>query len=231
MPPASPNPFPQQPGANPQPGSPFPSAGTPMGPASHPLAPAKQKKKMMAMLVLVIAAVLVVAVVAFVAMKLLGGNIKLEQYSNNSLTLLVPADYAKTEENGGATFKEKEGSEATQSEVIAYYEALPSGLSESDLEQFRGTLRTVLEQAAESSVASATNRKIENMKIVDITFNGDKALKLTAEGVENGKKVGTYTMIAGLNSKAVYMVGVGAHTSDSGLAKNADKIINSFKLK
>ncbi len=100
-----------------------------MGPASHPLAPAKQKKKMMAMLVLVIAAVLVIAVVAFVAMKLLGGNIKLEQYSNNNLSVLVPVGYEKTEENGGASFEEKEGEKDTRSEVIAYYEALPSGLS------------------------------------------------------------------------------------------------------
>lgn len=230
MPPASP--FPQQSAAAPQPGSPFPSAGAPssMNPAFHPLAPAKQKKKAMAMVVLVVAALLVIGVVAFVATKLLGGSIKLEQYSNNNLTVLVPANYNRIEENGGATFEEKEGTDDTRSEVIAYYEALPSGLSEGDLEEFRGTLRTVLEQAAESS-ASTDGKEVKNMKITDITFNGDKALRLTADAVADGKKVGTYTMIAGLNSKAVYMIGVGAHTSDPGLAKSTDKIIDSFKLK
>jgi hypothetical protein len=214
-----------------QPASPFPSAGgsaASMSPAMHPLAPARQKKKLLAMIILVVAALVVVGALLFIGMKLLGG-VKLEQYSNDSISVLVPAGYTKTEENGGASFKEKGGDKSNQSEVIAYYEPLPSGLSEGQIEQVRGNLRTVLQQAVEN--ASGSGIVAKNVKIVDVTFNGDKALKLSADATRDGKKVGNYTMIAGINSKGVYVVGVGVHKSDPGLSKKVDTIINSFKIK
>jgi hypothetical protein len=201
----------------------------PANPAPLPAAAPAGNKKMLMLLLIIVAGVLVLGASIFGVMKMIGSSVKLERFSNDNLSVLVPVGYKKTEENGGATFEE-EGEESTRSEVVAFYEKLPEGLSEEDVQQVKDSLKTLLEGAAESS-ASQEGQEVKNVKVTDTTFKGDEALKLTADAEKDGKKVGSYTIIAAVSDKAVYLVGVGVHESDAGLSKKVDEIINSFELK
>jgi hypothetical protein len=205
--------------------TPMPSMGMP-----HAGIPGGNRRKPFMIAAFAVVGILVIGIVAVLAMKMLGGSVKLETFSNENLSVLVPAGYSKTPENGGASFEEKEGASGTHSEVVAFYEKLPSGLSDSDIQQVKSSLKSVLQNAAESS-ASQSDQEIKNIKITDTKFKGDDALKLTGDAMRDGKTVGHYTLIAGVNKNAVYMVGVGVHKSDPGLGKKVDQILNSFTLK
>jgi len=216
-------------------GSTPPLAGMPpvsTAPSFQAASPQTQggSKKKLIMLIVGIVVLLALIVGGWFGYNKFFAGIKLEKYSNSNISLLVPAGYAKTEENGGATFDEKNASDDTKSTVIAYYQAYPEAISDDELASVKTELRNQLKSAAQGAVASS-GETVDDLNITDTTFKGDAALKLTGTAKKDGKKIGDVTIVAVANKKAVYLVGVAAHTSDPGLKKKTNTIINSLEVK
>lgn len=225
---SGPSPFGPQP---PQHGPSAPVHGGDAAPSPFSTAPPAPggKKRTIVIIVIAVAALLLLAGGTYFVTKMLGGNIKLEEFSNENVTMLVPVGYEKTEESGGTTFKEKEGEEGTRSEVVVYYQELPESVTDEDIPELKEALKGQLEEAATS--ATGENKELKNINITDITFKGSDAFKLTAEAYDDGKKAGTVTLVAGVKDRALFMVGVAAHEGDPGVERKIDEIINSLQLK
>lgn len=197
-----------------QPGAPAPASGG-------------NKKKMM-LVVGVVVGLAVVAAIIFGAMKFFGGkSIKLETFSNENFSLLVPVGYKK--EEGAVIAFQEPGDKDTQSAVLAQYEKMPETIEESQLAEVRKLFKEQIQQSAPSFVNS--DEELKDLKVEDTTFKGQEGILITASIAKGGKVVGDLKMVAVINTEAIYIVGVGVHNSDKDLHKKVDTIINSFELK
>jgi len=233
-PPTASEPTPTPPASNyppqPQQTAHTPQPATYTTPAATQVTPTHKSTKKRSIIIAAAVAALVVLAITFAALILRTPGVTLETYSNDTYSVLVPKGYTKSASGAdGLTFREATGKDDTRSEVVVFYRTLPAGLTDSGRAQLKASFKENLLSAAQSS--SENGATVVNGKTTDITFKGTDAVKLTAESKKDGKKVGDYTLIAGLNTKGMYIIGVGAHKSDPALAKKTDQIINSFTLK
>ena len=246
--PVTPPTDPGVPPANPMPGAPAPDAGLPPAPATPPMpgsdgaAPApsfdtassaaaaggKNKKKLV-MLIIAVAAVIILAVGGWFGYKAFFGGIKLETYTTNGLSMLVPSGYDKKDKSGATAFIKPGGNEDDNSGVFLFAQAYPQSITADQQKQVQTEIKTELQNTTESFVSDKD--KMENVKITDITYKGHAALKMTASAIRDGKKIGDITLIEFTTDKSLYMVGVAVRTEDGSLGKSTDKIINSLEIK
>jgi hypothetical protein len=216
-------PFQAQQPAPGQTGAPWQQAPNPSFAA--PDAPKRKDKK--TILLFVILAIIFLTGLGWFVYNKWFSSITLETYSNEDFSISVPADYNR-EDKEFIEFKEK-GPSSSQSEVVAYYALLPSAIGADQVDEFKELFRDELSKEAEKLADS--DEKVEDLKITDTTYKGEDALQLTATVTRDGKKEGQVKLVAVINEKEVYLIGVAAHVSDPGVAKNIDTIINSFTLK
>jgi hypothetical protein len=208
------------------------TSGTPTGPPNDTFSPggpsSSKKKRLLIAGAIVLAALAAAIALTMVTMSMLA-SIKLTGYSTAKYSLQVPAEYKKTVSGDSVTFKEDE-KKSTQSQVMVYYSDFPTTLSDDQVRTIRETLRTQLTSAAES-LTEEDDQEVKDLKVNSVKYHSADALELTASVAEKGKTAGDIRVIAVVNSKQLYMVGVAAHNGDKGLQKKTDSIIDSFKLK
>ena len=198
-----------------------PGATTPVGPqpAKHGL-----DKKLIA---IILGALLVIAA-AVAAYFLFFSGIKLATYNGDKFSLEYPEGYEKKDVDEGVQFNEPGNSE-TASSVFAFYSEFPEELTQEQVDQYT----ELFKEQAQSSFGTVANTDIEakDVKVTEVQYKGQKALQMTGKGVKNGVDAGTLKLIAVLNKKEIYMIGVGAHNSDPGVASATERILNSFTVK
>lgn len=204
-------------------GTPAPAAGAP-GP--------KQKLKLPKWLLLGAPAVIVVVVLAVVfLLPLINGGLKLETYSGDGYSALVPKDYEKTTVSGATAFKENgDEDEETKSAVIVNSEPYGYDLTADQLNDVKEYFKENAESLISSSVSKNGSNELNNFDIKDATVDGHDAFRISADVEKDGKKVGVVTGVVIFGKEDLFMLLVAAHNDDKDLIKSADKIISSIKV-
>ena len=208
-----------------------PAAPTPPAqPAGTPPTPPQPGKKPSNKLVIAIIAAVVVIVVAvgayFVIFRKQG--LALDTFSNDQFSLSVPKGYERRDIDGGIVFSEP-GDQQTASVVFASYSAFPEPVDQEQLDIIKDALTSDPQTNLQS--ITGTSDEIEDTQITETKFKGVDALQITGRGVKDGQTTGRFKMVMVLNTEAVYLVGVGAHSSDPAIETELDEIIDSFTIK
>ncbi len=218
------------PAFNPAPTQPAPSHEPAFTPPQHgvmPNTPMHQPKKSPVMLIgAIIGAVVLIGAGVFAYFTFFTG-VSLEAYSSDKYTVQVPVGYTKEEEEDAVTFTEP-GNKATASSVFAYYAEFPTTPSKAQLDAAKSTFKKQLETQI-GSYTSGTHT-ISDVKVEDTTYKGQEAFKVSGKA-KSGASEGVIKLIAVIDSEKIFIVGVAADGSDTGLISKSDEIINSFTVK
>lgn len=188
----------------------------------------KSKNKMVAIIVAVIVGLGVLGTAGWLLFGIItGGSITLKEYSGDKFSLLVPETYEQDILSSTATFKEPDAEASDRSEVRVLR------VSSSIIGDRDAYIKAIDENFTEDKLSASLSgsRSIENYVMVKSTKDGNDIRTVTADAVEDGKKVGIVRYVVVIGEKSIYAVLVAAHTSDPALAANAEKITDSFKLK
>lgn len=216
-------------GSSPMPFSAAPQPNPALPP--YPSEPPHRRSRPMRFLLagMVIAAVVSAAAAITMVVISMQPRVKLTTYSTAAYSLEVPDGYQKDTSGSTVNFNEVDA-DATQSRVMVYYSAFEVPLPAEQVKSIRDTLRTQLGTAVED-LAKKGSQKLEDLKISEGKFHDQDALWLNASVSENDKPSGKVKLVAMIDSKRLYMIGVAAHAADKGLVQQTDAIIDSFKLK
>ena len=218
---------PIQPGPPQMPATPAPA---PLPPTPPPVRPRRSKTLRILLAALVVIGVFLAAAGAtMLVLKLTSQNIKLTTYATSRYSLQVPESYQKDASGTTVNFNEPD-KDPTQSRVMVYFSGFPTPLPENEVKSIRDTLRTQLGTSVEDLAKKGT-QKLDDLKVSEGKFKGKDALWLRASVSEDGKPSGKVKLVAVIDSKQLYMIGVAAHEADKGLWQHTDEIINSFVLK
>lgn len=202
-----------------------PAAAAPIAAVTPPTPGAsKPPTKLIA---IILGAVLLIAA-GVSAYFLLFSGIKLSTYNGDKFSVQYPEGYEQKAEDSGVTFNEK-GDEATASSVFAYFSEFPEEIEQEQIDIFK----TAFKEQVESNFGGVTGSDMEltDTKAEDVTYKGSSALQITGKAKREGADAGSMKLIVVIDTKKLYMVGVGAHASDPAVASATDKIINSFTVK
>lgn len=192
--------------------------------------PQPGKKPSNKLAVAIIAAVVIIAVAVgayFIIFRKQG--LALETFSNDQFSLSVPKGYERRDIDGGIVFSEP-GDQQTASVVFASYSAFPEPIDQEQLDIIKDAL-TSDPKTSLQSITGNGDQKIEDTQVTETKFKGVDALQITGRGVQNGQTAGRFKMIMVINTEEVYLVGVGAHSSDPAIETELDEIIDSFTVK
>lgn len=159
------------------------------------------------------------------------GAIPLKEYQADDYSILVPKDYEQKDDSfgDGIVFQKPDTTAEDRSRVSV------SSIELNDTFLKRDKMIETLDKALNEDKlkedyedeGSLTNLKIDrNAKVGSV-----EARRITATANKEGKKVGSIDIAYIFGEKKLYLVSVGAHVSEPGLAQSSDKIINSFKIK
>jgi hypothetical protein len=227
--PATPPAEPTQPTAPSEPVTPTTPVEAPIAaPASTATPPTPAKSKPPTKLIAIILGAVLLIAAGVSAYFLLFSGIKLSTYNSDKFSVQYPEGYQQKAEDSGVTFNEP-GDEATASSVFAYYSEFPEEIEQEQVDIFKSAFK----EQVESNFGGVTGSDIEltGTKAEDVTYKGSNALQITGNAKRQGADFGKMKLIVVIDTKKLYMVGVGAHTSDAGVASATDKIINSFTVK
>ncbi len=177
----------------------------------------------------IIAAIAVVVAVAayFIVSRVISGGLKLEKKSNTGYSILIPEGYEEKNEQGMTFYEEKEGDEDTHSAILIFNEAYPKGKAPTAEE--KETVLKALENLPKTVFASL-GKKSNDFKVERTTYKGKDAVKFSGRVEDDDKQAGDVKGIVVVGDKSFYMIFVAAHDSDPAVAKNMDKIIDSFEI-
>jgi len=188
----------------------------------------RPNKKVIMIVVTTLLLLIVIGGGYFAFTKFMGGT-KLEKFSNSHFSIKYPKGYEKDESEYDAEFTEPNSEEKTKSYIIVTFgesnEEINDKLLEKEFKVYESDIN------AQVSDELRLMQKVENGKSERINHKGSKALKVTADVTENGKKIGTAHLLLGVNKKQYFLVLLYAHNSDPGVEKKADAILASFDLK
>lgn len=211
--------------SEPTPAAPIETPTTPVA-AVTPPTPSKNNppKKLIA---IILGAVLLIAAGVSVYFLLFSG-IKLSTYNSDKFSVQYPEGYGQKAEDSGVTFTEP-GDEATASSVFAYFSEFPEEIDQEQIDIFKSAFK----EQVESNFGGVTgsDMQITDTKAEDVTYKGQSAMQITGTAKRDGKDAGSMKLLVVIDTKKLYMVGVGAEKSDPGVAAATDKIINSFTVK
>lgn len=226
MPEQTPQPAPEQVPGVPAP-EPAPGVVPPQQAMPQPMQPQSSrgsKKRLIVGLSIIGAALVLLGVGAYFAMKMLGG-IKLEAYKDDNFSMMVPVDYTTEDLGDGVSFTEK-GDKKTSSAVAANVTPYPAEATDEQIdeyiEQFKETMQDNVKETDEGGV-------VKNIVVTEVTHNGNKALKLTADHEIEGVTEKGF-IVAGFTKNELYVIAITVDPTDPGLLKKVDTILDSFKL-
>ncbi len=226
------SPAPEQPGTIPQTSNDQMITGTvnaqPQAMNPDPEKKMKSKKKLLLLALPILLLVTLIGV--FLALKVMGSTIKLTSYDGDVFSVSFPEGYEQKERLGLTYFEEtSDANEDTRSGVIVASETIPASLS---AEQ-KQALKQQFEGLGDKFIAEIPNDKqeVKNKETSDTELDGLPAKRVSAELYEGSKKVGDLYITIGSNDDKFALVAVLAHSSDPGVTKEAQKIMDSFKFK
>lgn len=200
----------------------------PVTPTADTTPPAVGKSKPPTKVIAIILGAVLLIAAGVSAYFLLFSGIKLSTYDSDKFSVKYPEGYEQKAEDSGVTFNEK-GEEATASSVFAYYSEFPEEISQEQIDIFK----TAFKEQVESNFGGVTgsDMQLTDTKAEDIAYKGSDALQITGKAKRGDADAGSMKLIVVIDTKKLYMVGVGAHASDPGVATATDAIINSFTVK
>ncbi len=179
------------------------------------------------------------------------GGVKLVKYSGSKFEILYPENYEKEESDEGRQVlftepdskkdaknskEDKPGLESDLSDmedddsaIIVTADEIPEEARkeiESKKEEFFNSYEKQFKDGSSDDDKKFVFDKSERTKHL-----GNDALILKGVYKKKDKKVGNINIVIALGNDKYYVIMVAAHNSDLGVQKNADKIIDSFKLK
>lgn len=190
----------------------------------------KSPKKLVIIIAAFVAGLVVLGVGAWLVITLFAtSNITLKEYSNDEYSLLVPESYTQDINATGATFVEPKAEKETESQL----QVSTIGSIVGDRQQYIDTIdKTLTEESINKNINQEdSDKNITNITIEKTTQNGNPTRIVTADMEENGKRVGIFRYFVTFGDKKIYMIIIGAHTSDPGFMANTAKITDSFKIK
>jgi hypothetical protein len=179
------------------------------------------------LIAIILGAVLLIAA-GVSAYFLLFSGIKLSTYNNDKFSVQYPEGYDQKAEDSGVTFTEK-GDANTASSVFAFYSEFPEEIDQEQVDIFKSAFKEQVE--TNFGGVTGSDMQITDTKAEDITYKGQSAMQITGTAKREGKDAGSMKLLVVIDTKKLYMVGVGAEKSDPGVAAATDKIINSFTVK
>jgi len=198
--------------------------GQPMMAASAQTAGRAKKFKLIGVGIIA-AAVLALGVGGYFVYGALMG-LKLKEYRGDGYSLLVPADYKEEEEGSTIIFKEDDD-EDSASELRVAGESFPRTVTDEEID----TVVESFKQGIEQGIGEFSGEnEIKNVQITDTTHKGNKAVKITADAVKDGKNVGKVVMVFAFTHEGYYGLALIVHHQDTGLDKKVDAIIESFEI-
>jgi hypothetical protein len=175
-----------------------------------------------------VGALLLLGGIGFGVMTVLGSKISLETYDGAKISFKYPKGYTKSEDTGLVTFKEP-GDEKTASGVMAQVYDLPSYVDQSAIDTGLDTIKDKLEEEINTELDNGN--KVVEFKAEDSTFDGKKAVRYYARIEKDGKAVGETRGLLGQNDHGYFIIQVLAHSSDKGVKKAENTILDSVKTK
>ena len=207
-------------------------------PTMQPKSAKKSHKKLLFMALPILVLVTVVGV--FLGMQVFGNSVTLVKYSNDDFSIQYPEGYEQKEEQGliyfqeqlgetDATGEELEKLEKTRSGVIVGTATIPTNLSAEQKGLLQEQFRKVGDNFAD--VITSDNQEVKN-KNTDNNYKivGIDGSYTSAEIYENNSKVADVAIAVAINDDRMIVIAVLSHVDDSGVADNAKKIVESFKL-
>ena len=216
------------------PPSPLPPADGSMafgtGPTSAPV-PASNKK-LIAIVAAIAGGIAVLGLIVWVLIAFVFNSIALEPYKGEGYTILVPKDYEEDEDLGSVSFVEPDSDdEDEQSQVVigsTPTENILAYMKKDDAIEFYDDMLD--EDNFTDNLGFSDDSTVTNFKKEDVTHQGFEARKVTFDVEEDGKYIGSGYILLVFGDDAFYIVTVAAHSSDAGLNKAANKILNSLEI-
>lgn len=192
--------------------------------------PKKGGKRLLLILIGLIVAVLIAAGAYFGYKQLSPFPLATYESADLKFSILRPSDFeVEVDTQGVVTFNEKTDEEIdgdTQSSIIVTSEDIGLGLPSDQIFEFLELINEdeISEQFLDSNQAFTTEIK-ERRQI-----SGHDGMYWSGHVKEDGQDVGEVVMLFIVTSNGrFYTVAVMAHSSDPGLQKSIDKIVDSFK--
>lgn len=187
---------------------------------------AKAKKFKLIGIGIIAAAVLLLGVGGFFVYKVMSSGLKLEEYKGDGFSVLVPADYEQTKQDGMTVFKEDDDEES-RSQIGVERRAFPRTLTDREIDD----IIDLTKEGLEGYAANFSGKKeVTNVKVTETTHKGHKAVRLTADGEEDGKRIVKVYALFVVTDNALYTFIAGIHHQDTDLDKKFDSIVESFEI-
>lgn len=196
-------------------------------PAPTPMSPSR--KKLIRIITAVIGGLVVLGIGAWLLLTFVLNTIALERYDSDTYSILVPAEYSK-EGTGSAVAFNKPGTDIdTRSAVnIMRFPFDSTAVNRDEM------IKLYDQSLDENSVAgsfSSGNEEVSGYKNEKTTHQGSEARKISFDITKDGQNARSASMLVVFGDNALYMITIAAHSTDTGLAKAANKILDSLEIK
>ena len=200
------------------------------GPTATPV-PAGNKK-LITIVAAVAGGIAVLGLIIWVLIAFVFNSIALESYKGEGYTILVPKDYKEDESLGSVSFVEPDSDdEDEQSQVVVGStptENILAYMKKDDAIELYDDMLD--EDNFTDDLGFSDDSTVTNFKKEDVTHQGFDARKVTFDVEEDGKYIGSGYILLVFGDDAFYIVTVAAHSSDPGLNKAANKILDSLEI-
>lgn len=198
----------------------------------NPSVPSSESKNKKPGLVMAIfGGVVLLGLIAWALVFFVFGSISLETYNKDNYSILAPQGYEKDESSLSVTFRKPNADSGEQSQVAVTTAPIEEALEQMERSQIIEIYDDAFDEEVLANSSLSSNNEIVDFKRDNLEHQGFEARKMTFNLEENGTKVGSGSVLLVFGDKSVFVVMVAAHADDPGLARSAEKILNSLEIK